>query len=145
MANGRTNHQLEKTVRLLQSLGSGKTGVFFVTFGAPFNATDANTVKILEEDTEIQVWLYGDVKNPAGKTVLTRSAVNLESPTLVPNDAAFLEAYAKGRGAEYFVQQGHPPNRSVDRWREFVKSVDFLITLRAEFVLPRDLRPSKPH
>ncbi len=45
------------------------------------------------------MWMYGDPRNPAGKKVLIRSgAVTLETPTLIPNYAAFIEGYAHNRG-----------------------------------------------
>jgi peptidoglycan/xylan/chitin deacetylase (PgdA/CDA1 family) len=118
-----------------------KLGFAFVTFGAPFNKTDESTVKVLTEDPDLKVWLYGDVQNPAGKTVLIRRKTNLEVPTFIPNYAAFLETYSKERGADYFILQGHPGNWSDDRWAQFVLIVDFLIAQKAEFVLPRDFLP----
>src|SRR5262249_48257568 len=103
-----------------------------------FNATDANTVKVLAEDPDIKVWMYGDPKNPAGKVVLARNAVNIETPTFIPNYAAFLEAYVHNRKGEYFVMQGHPTHWDDDRWNQFVKIVDFLIAQKADFVFPRE-------
>lgn len=125
-------------------LAREKLGFAFTSFGAPFNATDANTVKVLAEDPDITVWMYGDPGNPAGKKVLERSyAVSIENPTFIPNYGAFLEGYAHSRGAEYFVMQGHPAAWSDERWDQFVKIVDFLIAQKAEFVFASDLAGGK--
>ena len=121
-------------------LAREKLGFPFVSFGAPFNATDENTIKVLSEDPDIKVWMYGDPKSPAGKKVLERSyAVSIENPTLIPNYGAFLEGYAHNRGSEYFVMQGHPAGWNDERWEQFVKIIDFLISQKAEFVFPSDL------
>ncbi|GAT33029.1 peptidoglycan/xylan/chitin deacetylase, PgdA/CDA1 family [Terrimicrobium sacchariphilum] len=120
-------------------LAREKLGFPFISFGAPFNATDANTVKVLEESPDIKVWMYGNGKQPAGKKVLSRCyAVTIESPTFIPNYADFLEGYAHNRGAEYFVMQGHPTHWNDDRWNQFIKIVEFLVAQKAEFVKASD-------
>lgn len=121
------------------TLAREKLGFPYVSFGAPFNATDENTAKVLAEDPDIKVWMYGDPRNPAGKKVLIRcGAVTLETPTIIPNYAAFIEGYAHNRGAEYFVLQGHPAGWGDDRWEQFTKIVEFLISQKAEFVFASD-------
>jgi len=121
-------------------LAREKLGFPFVSFGAPFNATDEDTVKVLEETPDIRVWMYGNRNHPAGKTVLDRCyAVTIESPTFIPNYADFLEGYAHNRGAEYFVMQGHPTHWNDDRWDQFTRIVEFLIGQKAVFVKASDL------
>jgi len=123
----------------VNKLAKEKLGFAFVSFGAPFNGTDANTAKVLSEDSDIKVWMYGDPENTGGKKVLERShAVSIESPTMIPNYGAFLEGYAHSRGSEYFVMQGHPAAWNDERWDQFVKIVDFLISQKAEFVFASD-------
>lgn len=120
-------HQKDHFVRS-QALARKKLGFAFTTFGSPFNASDAVTARVLAEDSDITVWLYGDRANPAGKTVLDRvGAVSIEQPLFVPNSAKFIEGYAKhaaGRGC--YVIQGHPAQWDDARWAEFVRIVDFL-------------------
>jgi len=116
-----------------------KMGFPFVSFGAPFNSTDEQTVKVLSEDPDIKVWMYGDSKNPAGKLVLERNyTVSIENPTFIPNYAAFLEGYAHNRGAKYFVMQGHPAGWDDERWEQFVKIITFLKAQKADFVFASD-------
>jgi len=120
-------------------LAREKLGFPFVSFGAPFNATDENTVRVLEESPDIKVWMYGNRNQPAGKKVLSRCySVTIESPTFIPNYADFLEGYAHNRGAEYFVMQGHPTHWNDDRWNQFTKIVEFLIAQKASFVKASD-------
>lgn len=121
------------------TLAKEKLGFAFVSFCAPFNGIDANTAKVLSEDPDIKVWMYGDPRNTGGKKVLERSAaVGIENPTMSPNYSAFLEGYAHSRGAEYFVLQGHPASWNDEGWNQFAKIVDFLISQKAEFVFPSE-------
>lgn len=140
--DGQTYEYQKDHMTKANQLAREKLGFPFVAFGAPFNATDANTVKVLSEDPDIKVWMYGDTRNTAGKTVLERIyTVNIENPTLIPNYAAFLEGYVHNRGSAYFVMQGHPAGWGGDRWDQFVKIVDFLTAQKAEFVFASDLIP----
>jgi peptidoglycan/xylan/chitin deacetylase (PgdA/CDA1 family) len=50
------------------TLAREKLGFSFQTFGAPFNATDANTARALKEIPDYKVWLYGDKNDPAGRS-----------------------------------------------------------------------------
>lgn len=120
-------------------LARTKLGFPMVSFGAPFNATDKATLQALSEDQDIRVWMYGNSKTTAGKTVLKRNDVTIETPTFIPNFAGFIEAYAHNRGANYFVMQGHPTHWDNDRFEQFRMIVDFLIAQKAVFVLPREL------
>lgn len=116
-----------------------KLGFEYVSFGAPFNATDENTVPALAAVPSIRVWMYGPSGVEADNIViLERSAVSIESPSMIPNYADFLEGYAHNRGADYFVMQGHPAAWGEDRWEQFVKIVDFLIARKANFVFASD-------
>ncbi|MEZ0296385.1 MAG: carbohydrate binding domain-containing protein [Candidatus Methylacidiphilales bacterium] len=138
------DHQKDHMTRA-NALAKEKLGFAFASFGAPFNATDDVTVRVLQEDPDIKVWMYGKPRTPAGKIVLRRSgAVNLEAPTIIANYGAFIVGYAHNRGAEYFVLQGHPAGWGDDRYAEFVKIVEFLIEQKADFVLPRDFISNPP-
>jgi peptidoglycan/xylan/chitin deacetylase (PgdA/CDA1 family) len=122
-----------------QRLAREKLGFAFTSFGAPFNATDETTRRVFAEDPDLQVWMYGDRGDAGDKVVLERAfAVNLESPTIIANHGAFIEGYAHNRGAAYFVLQGHPAGWGDDRFEQFVKIIDFLISQKAEFVFASD-------
>lgn len=132
-------HQ-KKHLTETQAIAREKLGFAFASFGAGFNATDADTARVLAEDPDTKVWIYGDPITASGKTVLQRCYdVSVESPTLIPNYADFLEGYAHNRGAEYFVLQGHPVGWNSERWDQCNKIVDFLATQNAAFVKCTDL------
>jgi peptidoglycan/xylan/chitin deacetylase (PgdA/CDA1 family) len=131
-------HQKDHLTRA-NTIARQKLGFPFESFGAPFNATDAVTVRVLAEDPDIKVWIYGDSKNPAGKTVLRNSAVTIETRAR-PDFEAFLEAYAHNRGADLFVMQGHPGGWKDDNFEQFRMMVEYLISQQAQFVFPRDLK-----
>jgi peptidoglycan/xylan/chitin deacetylase (PgdA/CDA1 family) len=140
---GETYEYQKKHMADSNQLAREKLEFPFVSFGAPFNAIDATTVKVLEEDSDIKVWMYGDAKNPAGKVILTRDMIGIEYPTLLPSYSNFLENYAHNRGGGLHTMQGHPGGWGDDRWGQFVKIADFLIAQKAEFLLPRDFSAEK--
>jgi hypothetical protein len=111
-----------------QTLAMTKLGFQFAAFGAPENAFDNTTVQVMSEDSAMNVWLYGDPARPAGKRVLDRvGAVNIESPTFVPNPEKFISGYLTSySGRQFFVIQGHPGNWTDARWYEFVRLIDWL-------------------
>jgi len=119
------------------ALAREKLGFVFTSFGAPFNATDASTVRVLAEDPAITVWIYGDPKNPAGKTVLRPSPIMIETRAR-PDFEAFLEAYAHNRGIDCFAMQGHAGGWKDDAFDQFRAMVEFLQGQGAQFVFPRE-------
>ncbi|MFH1498741.1 MAG: hypothetical protein ABII82_13050 [Verrucomicrobiota bacterium] len=122
-----------------QRLAREKLGFPFVAFGAPYNATDDTTIRVLGQDDDIQVWMYGPAGADAGKIVLGRSySVNIEQPTFVADYEAFIEGYAHNRGAGYFVLQGHPMQWNDERFENFARIVDFLIGRKADFVFAEE-------
>ena len=123
-----------------QRLARQKLGVTFTAFGAPYNATDATTARILAGIPEIRVWLYGDAKTPAGKFIARRVAtVNIESPVHKPNLAALAAGLEQHKGEPYFVIQGHPDSWGETGFAEFVRIVDHLRDTGAKFILPSEL------
>lgn len=127
--NGKTYTDQKNRFTTSQTLAVTKLGFSFAAFGAPENAFDNTTVQVMSEDPAMQVWIYGDPARPAGKTVLERvSAVNIESPTFIPNPEKLLSGYlANYASNDYFAIQGHPGNWNDARWADFVRLVDWLI------------------
>jgi peptidoglycan/xylan/chitin deacetylase (PgdA/CDA1 family) len=141
---GATYDHQKKNFARANELAKEKLGFAFRTFGAPFNATDAETLKVLEEDGDIRVWLYGkpfgDKDSSAKKIVLDRLwDVNIENPLFVPNSQKFIEGYKKHPDRDYFVIQGHPSRWSEPgRFEEFKKIVEFLKGEGAIFITPHE-------
>ncbi len=123
-----------------QRLASEKLDLVLTAFGAPFNATDANTVTVLREHPEVTVWMYGDATATAGKFVAKREfKLNLETPVLNPNYDAFVKGWDAGPVPALLVLQGHPPYWSAAQFAEFVRIVDFLQQHNVRFVFPSEL------
>lgn len=129
----------KKNLLRCNELAKQKLGFTLPAFGAGFNAIDDNTVKALSEDPDTKIWLYGDVKNPAGKVVLDRIGnVNIENPTFVPSLDKFKAGYAKNPKRDYFVIQGHPAQWTDERFAQFVAIIDFLTAEKAVFTTPSE-------
>jgi hypothetical protein len=129
----------KKNLLRCNELAKQKLGFTFPAFGAPFNAIDANTAKALSEDPDTTIWLYGDLKNPAGKIVMDRvGSVNIEAPTFVPSLQKFKAGYALNPTRDYFVIQGHPAQWTDERFAQFVELIDFLVQEKAIFTTPSE-------
>lgn len=121
-----------------QRLGLEKLGLVFTTFGAPFNATDADTLKVFEAFPEITVWLFGSKTETAVKTVLPRNrALNLEVRGTVEFDS-FQAAFLANQVDSPLTLQGHPMGWDDEEFASFIRIVELLKEHGATFVLPRD-------
>jgi len=136
---GPSYEEQKKNLLRCNELAKQKLGFTFPAFGAPFNAIDANTAKALLDDPDTTIWLYGDLKNPAGKIVMDRvGSVNIEYPTFVPSLQKFKAGYALNPTRDYFVIQGHPAQWTDERFAQFVELIDFLIAEKAVFTTPSE-------
>jgi len=141
---GPSYEQQKKHLLRCNELAKQKLGFTLPAFGAPFNATDENTVKALSEDPDTTIWLYGDLKNPAGKIVLDRvGSVNIENPTFLPSLEKFMQGYAKYPQRDFFVIQGHPTHWTDERFQQFVQIIDFLVKENAIFTTPSEYVKTK--
>ncbi len=132
--------QLDTLIRS-QALAKEKLGFAFQSFGSPYNANDANTVRALRELPEITSWMYGS-KNAdllPGQVNLKRS-LNMEQPVHHPNFEAFKRDFLKQPDQAYYVLQGHPGGWDEARFEQFQQIVAFLQEQGAVFVTPSELR-----
>lgn len=122
-----------------EQLARQKLGFPLTAFGAPFNATDENTLKALPEIPDLKVWMYGDPQNPAGKVVLDRvGEVNIENPLFLPSLDRFVRGFNNYPDRDYFVIQGHPAQWDDARFEQFTKIIDFLTEQKAIFTTPTE-------
>lgn len=121
----------EKAFRLMKE----KTGITFHTFGAPFNATDETTKKMLAENSDIKVWFHGGSKTNTDKLVLGQAVLLEETVGIVTCDF-FMQGYKARPKAKVLVLQGHPRSWSDASFADFTKIVDFLLTGGWQFVTP---------
>lgn len=135
-----------------QKLVQETLGFVFNTFGPPGGVSNGSlddvTIRVMQDEPNMSVWLYPQPLDEAGKqlaakgkvTVLDRVwAVNLEGAVGVPNYQAFLNGYAANLDRPYFVLQGHPAGWSDERYEEFTRIVDFLTAQKAVFMTPVEL------
>lgn len=132
--------QQKQAITRSQELAKTKLGFPFHTFGAPFNATDETTLKVLSEDPDLKVFLFGNPAQAAlapGLMIQDRTAMNIENPLFVPNTAR-VEHDLKilGPKREYFVIQGHPEQWDEARIAEFGKMIDYLCSQGVIFTTP---------
>lgn len=112
-----------------------KTGLTFHSFGSAGNATDATGARVLEEQPDIKVWLYGDPKAKTTKFVLRRT-LNLEDRVGHVSFDAFMKSYAGQRNIEYVLLQGHPGAWSDESFVEFQHVVALLVADKWTFTTP---------
>jgi peptidoglycan/xylan/chitin deacetylase (PgdA/CDA1 family) len=122
---------MDDSLRLVRE----KLNLSLPTFGAPFNQTDDSTAKIIEENPEIKVWVFGQPGYRGAKTALYRvNSIGLENPTFAASFPKFLEGYAHNRGRGYLILQGHPDHWNEERFNQVLQIVDFLVRQKAPFV-----------
>jgi peptidoglycan/xylan/chitin deacetylase (PgdA/CDA1 family) len=119
------------------TLAREKLGIKFQVFGAPGNAVDDTTARVLAQHPEIKGVFYGPAKVTTAH-VFQRWA-NLEMPTFVPNSAGFIERYKWNASRPYLALQMHPGNWNDERFAEFEKIIAFLKTQNVRFVTAAEL------
>lgn len=123
-------YQAEHLIRT-QNLAKDKLGLTLHTFGAPGNAIDNNTAVALSNAPEIKVWLFG--MEIGGKLSLKRLG-EIEFPTLFPVYSRFVQEYDSTTDCQ--VYQIHPNSWDEQRFDEFSKIIDFLISREVFFFKP---------
>ncbi len=113
------------------------------TFGAPFNAMDEDTIRVLEEMLELQGIFYYHKKEPLKSTTMdSKSMLYMNLPgendgVGKPNFQKFKKKYAsKQEDVSFTALQFHPPYFSEEGFGEFEKIVDFLKAEGWVFMLP---------
>lgn len=119
------------------ALAKSELGITMKTFGAPFNQTDDSFFKVIEENKDIKVWLYGRNNSYSG-LILKRGTKNqLESATGVVSYNSFLTAFQNNK-TPYLVLQGHPGKWDENSFLEFDRVINFLKKQEVIFVLPHE-------
>jgi len=117
------------------ALAKEKLGISYKTFGAPYNKTDESFINVLNENTNISVWFFGDSQAKVHNVlVLERFGINLEKKVGDPDFETFHAGYLKNTDKDYLVLQGHPGNWDEVDFNEFQKVIDFLLNKKAMFV-----------
>lgn len=129
------------TLTRSQALAVAKLGFPFTSFGSPYNANDADTVRALREVPELTSWMYGveGADLLPGQVVLARG-INLEQPVHHPNFEALKRDFLQEPDRPYYLLQAHPGGWDAARFEQFEKVVDFLLAQGAVFLTPTELR-----
>ncbi|CAN5795008.1 hypothetical protein BH09VER1_BH09VER1_19400 [soil metagenome] len=123
-----------------QALAKEKLGFAFRTFGSPFNGSDEATLKVISEDPDMKIFLYGlptQASAAPNVMIMDRTPMNIENPTFVPNTERVVhDLQALGGKREFFVIQGHPDQWDEPRMAEFGKMIDYLTSQGVIFATP---------
>jgi len=118
-------------------------GVQMQTFGAPFNAVDSNTLKVIAENKNYHILFYFP-ESPEREKQLTRlnTRINIENGTGNPNYDYFVSECEKNNAFKnsYLVLQGHPLQWDAKKFEEFKKIIAYLREKNCIFVLPSALK-----
>lgn len=125
-----------------QQIAKDKLGLTLIAFNAGYGKTTDDTLKVLSENPDTKVYLFGDPTKAAATPnmlILDRPAANLEVPTFVPNPVKFQHDFEKLRGTrDIFVIQGHPDMWKGDGFENFKKIVEYLAAQGCTFTTPHE-------
>jgi hypothetical protein len=118
-------------LRATQKLMRERAGIVLRGFGAPGNAIDESTLRVIDENDDIVYWLFGDPTSC--KRVLGRVS-RIENDHLLPDYATFVATYKPD--APCIVYQIHPWFWTDALLAEFAKCIDDLVAAGVTFMLP---------
>ena len=114
-------------------------GVQMHSFGAPYNASDSITNRVISEARNYKVSMFNKIK-PAAKDgfINLTNRINMETTTGKPDYDYFVANFQKSRSLynDYIVLQAHPPHFKGDAIVQFAKIIDFLIAEGFSFETP---------
>jgi peptidoglycan/xylan/chitin deacetylase (PgdA/CDA1 family) len=119
-------------------LGKEKLGITFRTFGAPYNATDATTVQVLEANPDMRVWLFPQTRETSLLPLPRIGEMNIERGTGIVKYAPFAANYPAHADEPVLVLQCHPVNWDERSWNDFKKIIALLKKEGATFTTPTD-------
>lgn len=117
-----------------------------VAFGTPYNAVDADTVKVMNEDTDMRLFFCYRAKGLEEKILAPMILRGESDGTGKPNFEKFKAQYIEKKNLSFAAIQFHPNAFSDGHFAEYAKTLDFLIAegwtfmLPAEYVAMTDLR-----
>jgi peptidoglycan/xylan/chitin deacetylase (PgdA/CDA1 family) len=142
-----TSYALQKAnFNRADSLVKKLLGVQMQTFGAPYNAVDRTTLRVVAANKNYHVLFYfwEDVEIEKQLTRLNKR-VDIENGTGNPDFEYFLAACEKSDAfnQKYLVLQGHPLQWDAKKFATFKKIVAYLAEKKCTFVLPSELKNNK--
>ena len=118
-----------------QEIIKNKLGITSLTFGAPCNAINKETVSAVESIEEIKYWFYGDEDY---SKILLKAKYSIEFSLGRPNYEQFKASLKYFEGG-MLVLQAHPNMWKENDFLEFMKIISFLKENTCTFCFPEDL------
>jgi peptidoglycan/xylan/chitin deacetylase (PgdA/CDA1 family) len=123
-------------------------GIQMHTFGTPYNNGDSVTNRVLIENPNYKVFLFGGkTTNEKNGILCLDNRVKIENGTGNPEFGYFEENYTKNKDkfTDYMILQGHPNKWTPEKLEQFNKIIEFLISEGYEFVLSYEYCQSLNH
>ncbi|MDT8389751.1 MAG: polysaccharide deacetylase family protein [Lentisphaeria bacterium] len=121
-----------------QALMKKVLGAAPVAFGAPYNAIDADTAKVLAEDPDTRLFFGYGGKPVKGKLLAPMMLRGEADGTGKPNFEKFKAVYVQKKNLSFTAIQFHPNSFGDEHFAEYAKILDFLIAEGWIFVLPAE-------
>lgn len=113
-------------------------GIPPIAFGAPFNAMDADTIKVIRENPDMRLFFcYGSKKVP-GKVSAPMNLRGENNGTGKPDFTKFKVQYDEKKDLSFAAIQFHPNGFKEKHFIEYAKILDFLIAEGWTFMLPAE-------
>lgn len=122
---------LQKTQSVLKEIFNIESNVF----GAPHNAINDDTLKAVEQITELKYWFFGNENY--SKTNM-KEVIALEYPLFRPNYKEFKKNYQNATES-LLVLQGHPSYWHWSELYQFKRIIHFLKSENCNFIFPNEL------
>ncbi len=121
-----------------QKLMKKVLGVATVAFGTPYNAVDADTVKVMNQDANMRLFFSYRAQKLKGAVIAPMSLRGESDGTGKPNFQKFKAQYIQKKNISFTAIQFHPNAFSEKHFSEYSKILDFLIAEGWTFMLPAE-------
>ncbi len=116
-----------RALRMTDSLAKAKLGLDMPAWGPHWSATNEDTDRALAQMPQIRIAMEAPQKLVHFKGIALRKQISIEHPVHNPDFEAFKKEYlAKKHELSLFYLQGHPLSWDEERWKNFVRVIEFL-------------------
>ena len=130
------DHQ-KKHFETCQQLLKDVLGQEPIAFGAPYNAMDEDTLRVIHENNNLHL-IFSYTKQDTSKWSALMLLRGEQDGTGKPNFKKFVAAYKQTANIRFTALQFHPNAFTESDFEEYVQIIDFLIREGWEFYLPSD-------
>ena len=130
------NHQ-KKHFEACQRLLRDVLGQEPIAFGAPYNAIDNDTLRVIHENRNLHL-IFSYTKKDTSKLNALMILRGEQDGTGRPNFKKFVSAYEKTGNIRFTALQFHPNAFDANALDEYIKIIEFLILKGWKFMLPKD-------